>query len=171
MNNQKMSRCLLALGATLLSASAYAQPAAAIRIFITSAAAEADAKSGFVDVGDDSKKAIADITKELRDQKELVVVADRTTAALILEYIDMKSAPTGKTSAAKKIWGPAAMGINDGASLVTVRTTLVAGEYRKPMEGTGHKGNGKDAIENLVKNVVAFAKANSAKLQGQPPSR
>jgi hypothetical protein len=145
--------------------AAHAAASAPIKIFLTSAAAEIDAASGFVDPNATSNEALSSLRKQIGDRKGLVVVSDRASAELVLEYIDMKTAPTGKTSAARKIWGPAAMGINDGASEVTISSTLVIGDYRKPMTATGHKGNGKDAMEHLAADVEAFAVANIGKIR------
>jgi len=160
----RMKSFLIAAPLVILFTSSAFSQSAPVRIFVTSATAEADAAQGFVDTGAKSQSILGDLTKELRGHKKLSVVTDRATAELVLEFIDMKTAPTGKTSAAKKLWGPG-LGMNDGASEVTVSSTLVIGDYRKAMEGKGRKGNGKDAIENLANDVEVFASANIAKIR------
>jgi hypothetical protein len=158
------SSLVVAALALLCTPSVFSQDTP-VRIFVTSAMAEADAANGFVDTSAKSQGILNDLTKELRGHKTLRVVNDRASAELVLEFIDMKTAPTGKTSAMKKIWGANSFGTNDGASEVTISSTLVIGDYRKAMEGTGRKGNGKDAIEHLANDVESFAAANMAKIR------
>jgi hypothetical protein len=166
--NYQMKTILVVAPIVFLFTSSVFSQTTPVRIFVTSATAEADAAQGFVDTSAKSQGILSDLTKELRGHKKLSVVTDRAAAELVLEFIDLRTAPTGKTSAAKKIWG-SGIGINDGASEVTVSSTLVIGDYRKAMEGKGRKGNGKDAIENLANDVEVFAAANMAKIRAPQP--
>ena len=117
-------------------------------------------RDGFVDVDQGTLDSIADIQKQLREDRSVVVVSQETQARLRL-YVVRRQVSTGSTVGIASVNQGTGMGISVPLNVRRLETILRVGDYERAFVAEDHDSDSwKKCAQMIAKDLQVWLAAN-----------